>query len=316
MLDPGCALGPYKKFKIPHYLEYEKLDQYTTKILIESTDCDILFISHYHHDHFKPNLEDDEYINSSKNYFSSLYSGKKILCKQYRSKINFNQKKRGEKFHQDLMNLNVDSYRVGRDNFQEESSFYQRNCHLKIQSGLLDSFTVGNTHFLFPREFLHGMRTDAKEIFIQPLIIAYEEEFFYFFPDVQGMPSRDDYEFLIALKNELTAIHNQFFSDNESNHVIALGGPFTSLLRQQNTVHLLNQTLDNTIGIVKNFDEVILDHHLLRDSQFKNYWDILNSERGNIRLFNSNLFNELNFEKENIPILEFNRELLYKKYGK
>jgi len=164
LLDPGCALGPYKKFKIPHKLEYERLHQFTNKIVNRSRECEYLFISHYHHDHFKPNLEDEMYIDSSPNVFKSLYSDKKVICKQYRNRTNFNQKQRGEKLHQNLLNLDTKTIRVGTDSFPEDSSFYQRNSHLSVKSEISDSFMIGDTHFIFPREFLHGMRLDGKEI--------------------------------------------------------------------------------------------------------------------------------------------------------
>ena len=114
LLDPGCALGPFKKFKIPHRLEFERLHHYTTEIEKISTNCDFLFVSHYHHDHFKPNLKDDMYINSSQKLFESLYSDKTVFTKQYRNKINYNQKQRGEKFHKDLSKIGINFIRATR----------------------------------------------------------------------------------------------------------------------------------------------------------------------------------------------------------
>ena len=277
LLDPGCALGPYKKFKIPHRLEYERLHQFTNKIVNRSRECDFLFISHYHHDHFKPNLDDEMYIDSSKKLFKSLYSDKKVICKQYRYRTNFNQKQRGEKLHQNLLNLDTKTVRVGTDSFPEDSSFYQRNSHLSVKSEISDSFLIGNTHIIFPREFLHGMRSDGKEIYIQPVIIAYQSDFFYFFPDVQGIPSPNDYDTLMKLRNEFTSIYHQFVSDSLSSHTIALGGPITYLLRQQNALHLLEQSLDHTHRIALAFDKVIMDHHLIRDPKFQNYWKEIQS---------------------------------------
>ncbi len=314
LLDPGCALGPYKKFKIPHKLEYERLTHYTNKIVNKSRECNFFFISHYHHDHYKPNLSDEMYIDTSQKLFKSLYSGKKVICKQYRNNTNQNQKQRGEKLHHDLTEIEVRSIRVGRDSFPEDSSFYQRNSHLSIKSEITDSFMIGDTHFIFPREFLHGIRMDGKEIYIQPVIIIYKRDFFYFFPDVQGIPSQRDYNTLIKLRNEFTSIYHQFISDEISTHTIALGGPISFLLRKQNAGHLLEQSIGHTQRIAHVFDRVILDHHLIRDPEFQRYWRDIQTKKENVVPFNTNLWEELKKEKEQIPVLEFNRGRLYQQY--
>lgn len=314
LLDPGCALGPYRKFKIPHRLEYERLHQFTNKIVNRSRESDILFISHYHHDHYKPNLKDDKYIDSSQKIFKSLYSDKRVICKQYRNKTNFNQKQRGEKLHQDLTNLDIKNIRVGRDSFPEDSSFYQRNSHLSVKSEISDSFMIGDTHFIFPREILHGMRMDGKEIYIQPVIIIHKSDFFYFFPDVQGIPSVEDYNTLTKLRNEFTSIYHQFVSDSLGSHTIALGGPMTSLLRKQKAQHILEQSMDHTSKIARAFDTVIMDHHILRDSEFQNYWKEIQTSKHSVIPFNIDLWDEIKKENEQIPILEFNRERLYQRY--
>jgi predicted metallo-beta-lactamase superfamily hydrolase len=155
------------------------------------------------------------------------------------------------------------------------------------------------------------MRLDGKQIYIQPIIISYEHEFFYFFPDVQGMPNRNDYELLISIKNEFEAINHQFVSD-QSSHIIAMGGPITFLLQRQNAIHLLEQALIHTNNIANNFDQLILDHHLVRDPNFMTYWEIISQNSTAVHPFNPNLLNEIKKENENIPVLEFNREKLYK----
>jgi predicted metallo-beta-lactamase superfamily hydrolase len=315
LLDPGCALGPFKEFKIPHKLEFERLHQFTNKIVNKSRECNFLFISHYHHDHFKPNLEDDMYIYSSQKLFKSLYTNKTVFCKQYRDRTNYNQKQRGEKLHQDLLSLNIQSHRVGVDKFVENQSLYQRNCSPESQLQISNSYTVGDTHLIFPREFLHGIRSDGKEIFIQPIIIIFKNEFFYFFPDVQGMPSSKDVQALILLKSDFESIYNRLISKNVTIHTIALGGPITYLLRAQNLNSILAQSLSHTQEIAKNFDRIIIDHHLIRDPQFMNYWKMIRKENQNISPFNPDLFTEIEKVESDIPVLEFNRELLFQRYS-
>ncbi len=313
LLDPGCALGPYKKFKIPHYLEFDRLHYYSTEIVKRSADCDFLFISHYHHDHFKPNIEDDMYIHSSGKLFESLYTNKFVFCKQYSKNTNYNQKMRGVKFHKDLSALGISSNRIDVDSYPADKSIYQRNCALELQKEITDSISIGDTQLIFPREFLHGMRMDGKQIKIQPIIIIYQNEFFYFFPDVQGMPSPDDLELLFNLKQGFKQTYFNYSGNSKITHTIAFGGPITYLLRHQKVYHLLEQSLDHSKRIFQEFDNVIVDHHLIRDSEFPYYLNDFSKENTNWNLFNKNLLSELQ-EKRKIPlVLEINREELYKK---
>ena len=53
---------------------------------------------------------------------------------------------------------------------------------------------------------------------------------------------------------------------------------------------------------------------MLRDPEFKRYWNEIQSENNNIIPFNCNIFSELENEDEKIPVLEFNREKMYQKY--
>lgn len=320
LLDPGCALGPYKKFKIPHRLEFDRLHYYTTEIVDNSGDCDFVFISHYHYDHFKPNLEDVMYIYSSKNVFESLYSNTIVLCKQYQNRINYNQKQRGEKLYKDLSSIGVTSIRIGVDPIavivNHAVSIYQQNFSPTSQSEIVDSAVIGDTHLIFPREFLHGMRQDRKEIFIQPLIIAFKDEFFYFFPDVQGIPNPNDLRSLVFMKNEFESIHNRYLSGipgSHASHTIALGGPITYLLRKQSANSILENSIDHTKEIARIFNHMILDHHLIRDPNFLEYWNTFQKETDdNITPFNPKLITDMKKKERDVPVLEINREKLYK----
>jgi predicted metallo-beta-lactamase superfamily hydrolase len=57
LLDPGCALGLRGKHKYPHPFEFQKLYDYTHEIVNLANESKYLFISHYHHDHFKHELQ-------------------------------------------------------------------------------------------------------------------------------------------------------------------------------------------------------------------------------------------------------------------
>ncbi|MBN2156152.1 MAG: hypothetical protein JW776_08915 [Candidatus Lokiarchaeota archaeon] len=316
ILDPGCALGPFKQYKIPHPLEYERLHQFSNEIIRQSQDCTHIFISHYHHDHFKPLMEEKKYIHTSKKIFESLYGNKDkmVFCKQYRNNTNYNQKQRGLKFHMDLEAYSILSYRIGVDKILGNTSIYYRNLPTELRKEITDSLVIGETHLIFPREFQHGIRKDHKEIFIQPLIIIHKNEFFYFFPDVQGMPLFSDLDVLIKIKKQLNAIYKNFDPYLDPIHIIALGGPITYILRHQKLIHLLEQSISHTHQIIQNFDFTLLDHHLLRDEMFLKYWKEIHTGNGDLSPFNRNLFSELENESSQIPVLECYREKLYHHY--
>jgi predicted metallo-beta-lactamase superfamily hydrolase len=102
LLDPGCALGLREKYKYPHPFEFVKLYFYTKKILELAKDSRYIFISHYHHDHFKPNIEDNFLIYSNREIFNELYQNKIIFAKNFKKNINLNQRERGEAFKRDI----------------------------------------------------------------------------------------------------------------------------------------------------------------------------------------------------------------------
>jgi predicted metallo-beta-lactamase superfamily hydrolase len=95
LLDPGCALGPRKGSKVPHPLEFIQLRKFTESIINAARKSSYLFISHFHHDHFKPNLNDNYFIYTNSDIFKAIFDNKQIYSKNHFSKINKNQQKRG-----------------------------------------------------------------------------------------------------------------------------------------------------------------------------------------------------------------------------
>ncbi len=95
-IDPGIALSP-KRFGLPpHKKELEKFRILRNKLFEEVSDCEFIFISHYHHDHFVPFYKKD-YVVSGFSFAEKIYTGKKVFLKSPYENMNYNQKQRGKK---------------------------------------------------------------------------------------------------------------------------------------------------------------------------------------------------------------------------
>ncbi len=106
LLDPSCALGPVPNYPTPHPFEYFALQQRTQAIINECADARLIAISHYHHDHFKPNIIDYEYIGTNPTIFQQIFQGKMVFGKNPTEKIGRNQRERAWVFQQHLKGLN------------------------------------------------------------------------------------------------------------------------------------------------------------------------------------------------------------------
>ena len=314
ILDPGCSLGPRKDQKIPHPFEFKKLYQLTDLIIHESKRCSHVFISHFHHDHFKPNIEDNFLIHSNNSIFSSIYTGKTIFTKNHQNKINYNQKERALKFFRDLRKIEC-THRSIADNFGELTI---REDFVKIYSELVknniinDTFAIGKTIFIFPKEYLHGERKDRRKFYVQPLIIIYCSEVFYYFPDVQGIANDIDFHNLMKIKIDINRTINQTIDPNLNViNVIAVGG-----MRDFN-----QNSHEHTKKIIEKFDISIIDHHLMRSKLFFEIWsdyhEVSRIKGGCVRSMNSNLhpnekgMNEINLEK---MVMECFRSEMYEQF--
>ncbi len=85
-IDPSAALGPYRYGLPPKPPEIEALARYKEEIRRLANETDVFVISHYHYDHYDPDEE--------------FYTGKIVLAKHWKEKINYSQKKRAYVFHE------------------------------------------------------------------------------------------------------------------------------------------------------------------------------------------------------------------------
>ena len=84
LIDPSAALGPKRYGLVPHQKELEALTEAKNEIAEIAEKCDILTISHYHYDHFLPEID--------------IYSKKIIFAKNIKKNINKSQMQRGTDF--------------------------------------------------------------------------------------------------------------------------------------------------------------------------------------------------------------------------
>jgi uncharacterized protein len=156
LLDPGCALGPRKGHEIPHPSEYKKIDEITEKIVAKSRDCATIFISHFHHDHFKPRLIDETYIHSSSQIVKDLYSGKNIFLKSQKQHIGRHQLSRSKYFKQsisriatNLSDADFQRFKLGDTTFDVSYPVPHGEAGTKLGHVIMARITHGNEHFVF-----------------------------------------------------------------------------------------------------------------------------------------------------------------------
>ncbi len=172
LMDPGCSLGPRKGYEIPHPLEYKKLHEITERILLESKRCPRLFISHYHHDHYKPRLIDELYIHTSNALVTDLYDGKELYIKSQKHHIGRNQEVRCRNLKQSVSRL-VST----------------------IHDADFQRFSFGDTTVDFSYPVPHG-EAGTKLGHVIMARVSYKNEHFVFAPDVQGPVVEDTVKFI------------------------------------------------------------------------------------------------------------------------
>ena len=162
LLDAGVSLGP-KRFGLPpHPKEYEALAECRKKIADATDKAEIVTISHYHFDHHTPSFIDWCYNWSSKEAARQIYEGKIVLAKNYRSKINFSQRRRGWMF-------------------SKTGGSYAKE--LNYADGKV--FEFGETKLRFSEPVFHGSE-NSKLGWLLMVTVEHEDERLLYTSDVQG----------------------------------------------------------------------------------------------------------------------------------
>jgi len=155
IIDPGCALGPWRYGLPPHHAEREALDLAWRKISAALAEADVAAITHYHYDHLNPKHPE-------------LMKGKTLLVKDPEKSINFNQKKRAREFLSGLEFVPADgkTFAFGQTSliFSEPLPHGQEGA----KTGWVISLAVirGEERFLFASD-VGGIQTESQFRFIK-----------------------------------------------------------------------------------------------------------------------------------------------------
>jgi predicted metallo-beta-lactamase superfamily hydrolase len=245
LIDPGVALGPRKPIS-PHPREYFARNECRARILDAASKSDVLFISHYHHDHYTPNYVEMMWLGSTPEIAESIYRGKIILAKDIRNLINFSQRRRGWIFKKGV-EKNAKSFMTADDKIVE----------------------YGNTKLKFSVPVYHGEQ-DSGLGWVLMLSITSNDEKVVYAPDVQGPMSTDTVEAILREKPDL----------------LIIGGPPLYLQGFKVSEHLITLGLENIARLAARIPTTVVDHHLLRSSDWKSHLEkaFTSAERSGNRL--------------------------------
>jgi uncharacterized protein len=93
LIDPGVSLAPRRFGLAPHPMEIDAARLVSASISERAASCDIIIITHYHHDHFTPFYE-HEFSKVER----SIYEGKRVYAKSWLENVNRKQKERAALF--------------------------------------------------------------------------------------------------------------------------------------------------------------------------------------------------------------------------
>ena len=231
LLDAGVSLGPNRFGLPPHPREYAALRQCRRRIIEAAEKADVITVSHYHFDHHTPSFTDWANLWSSAEISARIYGGKIVFAKNFKSKINFSQRKRGWLFKKRIEELSVRlEYADGR------------------------TFKFGGTTIKFPPPVFHG-RENSELGWVLMTIIEHEGEKVIFAPDIQG-PLCDS-----TLRLML----------NEMADLAIIGGPPIYLADFRVSREMISKAVRNIALLSRRIPIIILDHHILRDKNWRDW---------------------------------------------
>jgi predicted metallo-beta-lactamase superfamily hydrolase len=231
LLDAGVSLCPYRFGLLPHPLEFKTIDKLRGCIAEAAETAEVVTISHYHFDHHTPSYE-DWLVNwtEANETARQIYQGKKVLMKNPKEKINASQRQRAWLF-------------------QKTGGKYATT--LEPADG--KTFTFGkSTTVRFSEAVSHGADNSMLGWVVMALI-EFEGERFMFAPDVQGPMSTHTLELIKSANPQ----------------VIMIGGPPFYLGGFKVSEAQLQLGLKNLVSVVEAVPLTILEHHALRDEQWR-----------------------------------------------
>ncbi len=230
LLDAGVSLCPNRFGLPPHPLEFRAIKRARKRIAEAADVADVVTLSHYHFDHHTPSYE-DWLCNwtAEEETARQVYLGKVVLMKNPKEWINFSQRRRGWVF-------------------QKTGGRYAKK--LEVADGR--TFTFGKTTIRFSEPVPHGQEDSALG-WVLMTTIEYQGERFLFAPDVQGPISIKTLEKIVAEKPQL----------------VMVGGPPSYLAGFRVNEEEFSSGMANLEKLVETVPHIILEHHLLRDENWR-----------------------------------------------
>jgi len=229
LLDAGASLAPKRLGYPPHPREYQAIAECRERISEAAEKAEVVTLSHYHFDHHTPSYTDWFCNWSSAEAAKKIYGGKLVLVKNYRSMVNFSQRRRGWMFK------------------NTGGSYAER---LETADGR--TFEFGNTKLKFSNPVFHGPENSALG-WILMITIECDDEKVLFASDVQGPMYTPTLDIILAEKPQL----------------VIMGGPPTYLAGFRVKEEHIKQGIQNLESLVKKVPTTILEHHTLRDEKWR-----------------------------------------------
>ncbi|MFB0522800.1 MAG: hypothetical protein ACETV1_03450 [Candidatus Bathyarchaeia archaeon] len=229
LLDAGASLAPNRHGFPPHPKEYEAMQKCREKVSRAADEAEVVTLSHYHFDHHTPSYEDWCCNWSSPDVAKHIYEEKLVLVKNFRSKVNFSQRRRGWLFQ-----------KTGGRHAER----------LEMADG--KTFEFGDTRLKFSDPVFHGPENSALGWLIMATIECCGEKVL-FASDVQGPMYNSTLETILAERPQL----------------VIIGGPPIYLAGFRVRDEHVQQGMRNLESVVENVPTTILEHHILREERWR-----------------------------------------------
>lgn len=197
-----------------------------------------------------------------------IYEGKHVIIKNPKDNINYSQMERARFFLKQIEGLPE---------------------KIEIAEGL--KFKVGNTRLEFSKPVFHG--TNSKLGYVVEVYICEDDEDFLYSSDVEGPSLNDQTAFILENKPR----------------VVMIDGPMTYMLGYRYSVNSLKASIVNLRRILEaGVEKMILDHHLLRDLEWRKRISELTveAERKGVKILTS-----AEYAGKELNMLEARRKELY-----
>ncbi len=229
LLDPGASLAPNRHGFPPHPKEYEAMQKCREKISRAADEAEVVTLSHYHFDHHTPSYEDWCYQWSSPDVAKHIYEEKFVLVKNFRSKVNFSQRRRGWLFK------------------KTGGQYAER---LEMADGR--TFEFGDTKLKFSDPVFHGPENSALGWLLMATIECCGEKVL-FASDVQGPMYNPTLKTILG----------------ERPHLVIVGGPPIYLAGFRVKDEHVQKGMKNLESVVKSVPTTVLEHHILREERWR-----------------------------------------------